>query len=395
MFFIPYATDAPIYHRPIGTFLLIAVNVICFTQTGVWADTDLARSFALEFGNGMHPLEWISCHFLHYDLFHLLGNMFFLFIYGFIIEGKIGTIPFLILYFAIGWMGASLAQAMVQWNVESMFPEAGGASLVIFGLMLISLLWAPKNEVSFVGVFILFFVPRVFTFEVTVLTVGIWFFLLELFIAWLEGFSMGSGLAHVLGGVIGAGIGALMLKLDWVDCEQWDLFSLMKQDPTKKEMDYYRDERIRTREANSPELPDFSAKSSGLGTHRKLVKRLRKRMQKSNADAAIEARNNLSAMNGDEALLREEQEEYVVFLLKHQKPDEAIAELEKFVERFSEDSDRHNLKRCELLLSHRKRPSEAMHILATMETDRLDDKLLRKRQKLIDLADDMLAKGHR
>ena len=155
MFFIPYATDAAIYYRPIGTFLLIAANVVCFFMTGVSAETELARSFALEFGTGLHPLEWISCHFLHYDIFHLLGNMFFLFIFGIIIEGKIGTFPFLLLYFVIGWMGASLAQALVQWESATLAQEAGGASLVVFGLIAVSLFWAPKNEVSFWGFIII------------------------------------------------------------------------------------------------------------------------------------------------------------------------------------------------------------------------------------------------
>jgi membrane associated rhomboid family serine protease len=397
VFFIPYATDAVLYHRPIGTFLLIAANIVCFLLTGVSADTDLARNFALEFGTGMHPLEWISCHFLHYDIFHLLANMFFLFIFGIIIEGKIGTIPFLLLYFTIGWMGASLAQAMVQWETDTLATEAGGASLVVFGLIAVSMFWAPKNEVSFWGFIIYIYMPRIITFEASVMGVGIFYFSLNLLVAWLMGFSMGGAMGHVLGALVGAGIGVAMLKLNWVDCEGWDVFSLMKEDPRQKAMEYYKEELYAAYPHATPteDLPDLpvSKQPSGSRNQRKLVKRLLKRMRNEDVEAALEARTNLAAVNGDHLLSREEQDEFVRFLLKQGQQDDAILELQKFVARFPEDSDRHNLKLCELLLTHRKRPSEAMHILATMTTDHLEDKLFQKRQKLIDRADQMLASG--
>ena len=74
----PYSTDAPLYHWPIATVLLIAINVAAFC--GQMSTADQGAAYILEFGNGLHPVEWITSNFLHASLSHLAGNMVFLWV---------------------------------------------------------------------------------------------------------------------------------------------------------------------------------------------------------------------------------------------------------------------------------------------------------------------------
>ena len=61
---IPYRTDAPIYHFPYATIGLIAVNVIAFA---LMASNQLAgaEQWILVYGDGLHPVQWISSMFIH------------------------------------------------------------------------------------------------------------------------------------------------------------------------------------------------------------------------------------------------------------------------------------------------------------------------------------------
>ncbi|HEV3416610.1 MAG TPA: rhomboid family intramembrane serine protease, partial [Pirellulales bacterium] len=86
---IPYNTDAPLYHFPFVTIGLIAVNAIVLVVT-MQADPSAVKPWELQFGHGLQPGQWVSNNFLHSDIVHLLGNMFFLWGFGLVVEGKLG-----------------------------------------------------------------------------------------------------------------------------------------------------------------------------------------------------------------------------------------------------------------------------------------------------------------
>ena len=104
---IPYSTDAPIYHFPWMTIALIVVNCLTFAITGMGHNNE---GWLLQYGNGLHPLEWVAYNFLHFGLGHLIGNMFFLWAFGIVVEGKLGWWKFLGVYLSIGILGGFLIQ---------------------------------------------------------------------------------------------------------------------------------------------------------------------------------------------------------------------------------------------------------------------------------------------
>lgn len=77
------------------------------------------------------PLSLISHQFLHADVMHLAGNMFFLIIFGFAVEASIGHWRFLLFYLLSGAAGGALFSAL---NLSSQ-SQLIGASGAISGVM--------------------------------------------------------------------------------------------------------------------------------------------------------------------------------------------------------------------------------------------------------------------
>lgn len=224
MLIAPYSTDAPIYHRPWVTGGLIVANILIFLATtfqlmvGNIEDPESMEWLILKFDT-INPLQWISGAFMHGDFMHLMGNMFFLWAFGLVVEGKIGNLLFLGLYMLM----AVIDGAAVQIPMFILGSEGGalGASGVIFALMIIAMLWAPENEMDcfyFAGIY-------TGTFEIRIVKLGGCFMMLQLFFLWLDGFAMSSEMLHLIGAAIGAFFGIAMLRQNLVDCEGWDYIS--------------------------------------------------------------------------------------------------------------------------------------------------------------------------
>jgi membrane associated rhomboid family serine protease len=230
---IPYGTDAPIYHLPFATGAMIALNTI--VSFAIWSATGggwyiaagedgelgwWVSEMLLMYGHGWRPWQWVTSNFLHADVLHLIGNMFCLWGFGLVVEGKIGWWRFLAVYLGIG-----VAQCAVEQSLM-LFADTGfslGASSIIYGLLAIGMIWAPRNEMN--CVFLLGFRPIMFDAELY--TIATFALLIEIGTSFLAGLTLGSQVLHLMGAVAGAPVGVVMLKRGWVDCEGWDLFSVL------------------------------------------------------------------------------------------------------------------------------------------------------------------------
>ena len=99
---IPLGTDAPIYHWPIATAGLIAVNTAAYAFVMLGADPEQVQRLMLTYGDGLHPIQWVTSNFLHAGIVHLIGNMIYLWGFGLIVEGKVGWFRFLLIYLGLG-----------------------------------------------------------------------------------------------------------------------------------------------------------------------------------------------------------------------------------------------------------------------------------------------------
>jgi membrane associated rhomboid family serine protease len=221
---LPYSTDAPIYHWPFATVAMIILNSLLLFVSPLAAEA----GYALDLGEGLHPLQWLTHNFLHAGIMHLVGNMLFLWVFGIIVEGKIGAIKFLLIYVLLGILHGASIQTICL-HVEP--TKALGASSIIFGLMSICMIWAPKNDLQclvFIG-----FGLRGYgdVWDIPIVAFALFEVGWELFDAgfWgMAGFGfVGSAMLHLSGAFWGVPIGIGMLKLGWVDCENWDIFAVM------------------------------------------------------------------------------------------------------------------------------------------------------------------------
>ncbi|EGF27707.1 rhomboid family intramembrane serine protease [Rhodopirellula baltica] len=217
--FLPYGTDAPVYHYPVATIGIIAANTGLFLLTGM-GEYGAHDWLILEFDR-INPFQWVTSAFMHASWSHLIGNMVFLWCFGLVIEGKLGWQRFTLLY-----LGLALADGAIGQIPMFMFSDgqggALGASGVIFALLAVAVIWAPQNDIHFFYMWSWFFCG---TIDIPISVVAIFYFAIEfLQVAW-TGIQMSTPMLHLLGMSVGIPFAIFMLKHQLVDCEGWDLFS--------------------------------------------------------------------------------------------------------------------------------------------------------------------------
>jgi membrane associated rhomboid family serine protease len=207
----PYRDDNPTLATPVVTLLLIGINVVFWIAVqGMGAEPSLSRSVC---ELGLIPGEFLghlpegfrlpmsrstvcvmtgerswftplSSMFLHGGWFHLIGNMWFLWVFGNNVEDSMGHSRYLFFYLLCG-LAAATAQTLV--NPASPIPMVG-ASGAISGVMGAYVVLYPRVRVHMLvvlGIFITRIVVPAY------LMLGYWF-LLQL---------VGGGLAQEEGGV--------------------------------------------------------------------------------------------------------------------------------------------------------------------------------------------------
>ncbi len=200
--FFPYKDDNPRILVPYVTYGIIAINTIVFLlQIGLG---EANREFIYVFG--FIPSQWsvlslFTSMFLHGGFLHIIGNMWFLWIFGDNIESIFGHVRYLLFYLLCG-VGATLAQYFV--DPSSTIPMVG-ASGAISGVLAAYMIRFPKANIH-VFIFLLFFFT---TIRVpAMIVIGIWFF--EQLTNGLGSLGIQSGgvawFAHIGGFIMGIGL---------------------------------------------------------------------------------------------------------------------------------------------------------------------------------------------
>ena len=203
---------------PVITILLIVANILvfCYQLSLSHAANDaLIRTFGLVplrmklALSGSHYtlveafLPLITCMFLHGGFLHILGNMWFLWIFGGAVEERLGSVSYLLFYFICG-IGSGLAQALFSWGTS--LPSIG-ASGAISGVLGAYVVFFPSSRIlTLVPLFVFFFTVQI----PAIIFIGLWFAIQ--FLSGVSSLSTQSGAsmggvawwAHVGGFVLGA-----------------------------------------------------------------------------------------------------------------------------------------------------------------------------------------------
>jgi len=120
------------------------------------------------FASSQQLFSFVSFMFLHGGLFHLLGNMWSLYIFGDNVEDRLGSLRYLLFYLLCGF-ASGISHLVINWNSE--IPTIG-ASGAIAGVMGAYLVLFPKSRIlTLIPIFFFFQFVEVPAF----LFLGIWF----------------------------------------------------------------------------------------------------------------------------------------------------------------------------------------------------------------------------
>ena len=172
---IPLRDSQPSHSTPVVTISLIAFNGLVFLYQ-VTLDPFSQNHLISLYGmipDRLNLTSLVTSMFLHGGWMHLIGNMWFLWIYGDNIEDILGHGKYLLFYLLCG-MAAAFAH--LAFNPDSRVPTVG-ASGAIAGVMGAYLIKFPRSRIVTLVPLVVF----VTTIEVPAVLILIYWFVLQLF----------------------------------------------------------------------------------------------------------------------------------------------------------------------------------------------------------------------
>jgi membrane associated rhomboid family serine protease len=383
---LPISSDAPIYYWPFATVGLIVANVAAYVVAWqmIMADEMAAQWWVMMHGEGLTPLQWFTSMFMHGGFMHLAGNMVFLWVFGLVVEGKLGWWKFLACYLGIGVLQSAVEQVLFLGVSE---PSGSyGASSAIYGIMLMAVIWAPRNEVT--CLLLIRFVPGTIEIPIAFLAaLYLGFDMLHVMLGYMNsGSLMGTGFLHAMGAFLGAGVGIALVKTDAVDCEGWDIFSAWDDNKRGK------------------------AKKIKRNTHadRELADKQQAKQQQHLADAKQQIGTFVANGNFNAALrlwtrmkeggnpLELDREQLVPLVRGLQSSGEAASSaplLRDLIARFPQAADPARLQLAQLCVTKLEKPSQAIELLKNIDFSQLPPERLALGKKILKRAKQLQAEG--
>jgi membrane associated rhomboid family serine protease len=209
---IPLRSSERHYAPSTVTLVLIVANVLVFLyELSLGLNSRQMNHFIAAYGivpDELRPVTILTSMFIHGGFLHILGNMWFLWIFGRGIEDILGHAKYLIFYFACG-IAAGAVHIIV--NANSPVPTVG-ASGAIAGVMGAYLIKFPRARVVTL-VFIFFFIT---TLDIPAAFLLLYWFAIQFFSGvGSVGYSQASSgdvawFAHIGGFLAGMGLVMLM-----------------------------------------------------------------------------------------------------------------------------------------------------------------------------------------
>jgi membrane associated rhomboid family serine protease len=160
----PLRDSIPSSRLPVVNVVVIAACAVAFVfelSLGQGLERFL-RAYAFVPARFFHPAVFgvgplfnlksaVLSMFLHGGWFHLIGNMWFLWIFGDNVEDVLGHVPYLVFYLVCGGL-AALGQAVIAPGSEVPMVGASGAIAGVLGAYLVWFPWARVRTLLFLGI---------------------------------------------------------------------------------------------------------------------------------------------------------------------------------------------------------------------------------------------------
>lgn len=206
---LPIKSQNPPESIPFGTVGLILTNVAVFigTSNGLTVETSIVDRFGVS-PSHCTATTLVTHMFVHPDLYHLIGNIWFLYLFGFAVEGRLRTAKFLILYLLSGLAAAGIHLALRSNGGDVPLIGASGA---IMGTLGAALYLFPHSLVLF-----LYGIPPIFGGFTPWRTywVALYYVLIDLLGGALQKVAIVSGLAYFahFGGMLAGALVCFALR---------------------------------------------------------------------------------------------------------------------------------------------------------------------------------------
>ncbi|MBL46378.1 MAG: rhomboid family intramembrane serine protease [Candidatus Marinimicrobia bacterium] len=170
----PYKDDNPRILVPYVTYVIISINVLIFVfQLNMGMVSSAAeREFIYRFGfipANFSIITVFTSMFLHGGISHIMGNMWFLWVFGDNVEGVLGHVKFAVFYIVCG-LAAAMSQLFVDPSSTIPMVGASGAIAGVLGMYMIRFPHARVHVFAFIIIFFTTFrIPAMFV-------LGFWFF---------------------------------------------------------------------------------------------------------------------------------------------------------------------------------------------------------------------------
>ena len=170
----PYKDDNPRILVPYVTYVIISINVLIFVfqlNMGM-VSSSAEREFIYRFGfipANFSIITVFTSMFLHGGISHIMGNMWFLWVFGDNVEGVLGHVKFAVFYIMCG-LAATMSQLFVDPSSTIPMVGASGAIAGVLGMYMIRFPHARVHVFAFIIIFFTTFrIPAMFV-------LGFWFF---------------------------------------------------------------------------------------------------------------------------------------------------------------------------------------------------------------------------
>ncbi len=227
---IPIATDRPLKHKPYVNKTLVFINVLVWMGTVVFPEfSEFAMMHLYLYGKDSlrlldgsliqvepHWWQYITYQFLHADLWHVAGNMLFLWVFGNLVEDRFGKIGYLAFYL-VGGVIAGLGHTLTS---DAPVLGASGSVAAVTGVFLALF---PRTRIK-----VLWLILLITVFEIP----SMWFIGFAICKDLIfQLFGRGSNVAyvaHLAGNFFGLSVGIFLLWRRIIPRESYDAFSLIR-----------------------------------------------------------------------------------------------------------------------------------------------------------------------
>jgi len=230
---IPIGTSIRPERTPYANYALIFINAVVFLLTFrivpnldfrpvLNLDPRVAASWAEDLVGGLvlNPAEsriwqFVTYAFLHVGAGHIIGNMFFLYLFGNNVNDRLGHTRYVAFFFAgaiFSGIGHSVVSSSPMLGASGAVAAVTGAYLVLFPQTLIKV------------IYFLFFIG-------TAEFPAIWFILIKLFFIdnYMNRDPRVAYDAHISGYAFGVGSILLCLALGWISNSHFDLWAMIQR----------------------------------------------------------------------------------------------------------------------------------------------------------------------